>query len=314
MISWRYHLISIVAVFLALSLGLLVGTTVLPDKLVDQYRANSDNQQRQIDDLHAEVTRLSQAYQNLQSASDVVSIIGANRLVGDRVVIVTQSGIESDVMSQARDALARSGAQITAALEATPRMQASTDADRSELASILSMPPASTPLELEARAAQVLSVRLADGPPVRPSGASSPDPLEQLLDGNFLTIPAGTPDVSSKTLPNVGGKGQVVVVLGGGAGDAVVPMDDFLLPLVDGLLQRSALVAAGESTSTEYQFVGPIRSKDNHGIPPMVTVDDLDLPMGGLALVLGIDRLLSLHEGGDYGIRSGVDGPIPSVP
>src|SRR5437867_12441832 len=180
-----------------------------------------------------------------------------DRVSGVRVVVVAQSGIGPEGLSQVRDSLSRSEAQIVAALEATPRMAASIGADRTELASILSMPAGATPLELEARAAQVLSVRLADGPPVRSGGGSSPDPLEQLLDANVLTIPPGTPDVSTKTLPNVGGKGQVVVVLGGGSGYAVMPMEDFLQPVVDGLVQHGAYVAAGESTSTEYQFVGP---------------------------------------------------------
>jgi hypothetical protein len=40
-ISWRYHLISIVAVFLAFGLGVLTGTTVLNDNLV---RTRSPNE------------------------------------------------------------------------------------------------------------------------------------------------------------------------------------------------------------------------------------------------------------------------------
>jgi Copper transport outer membrane protein, MctB len=312
MISWRYHLISIVAVFLALSLGLLVGTTVIPDRLLDQLRANNESRQRTIDQLQQQVTALTQSVHDLRSASQLAQVLG-NRLAGVRIVIVMQSGLDADVLSQARDALAHSGAEIVAVLEATPRMAASIGADQAELASILSMPAGTTPLELEARAAQVISVRLADGPPVRAGGTSPPDPLEQLLDANFLTIPPGTPDISTKTLPNVGGKGEVVVVLGGGTGDAVIPMEDFLLPVVNGLLQRSALVAAGESTSTEYPFVGPIRSEATHGSPPMVTVDDLDLPPGGFSLALGIERLLSLREGGDYGIKSDATAPVPPV-
>ena len=36
MISFRYHLVTIVAVFLALGLGVLAGTTVLDQALVDR--------------------------------------------------------------------------------------------------------------------------------------------------------------------------------------------------------------------------------------------------------------------------------------
>ena len=44
MISFRYHLVSIVAVFLALALGVVVGTTVVKPGLVDQIRHQTDVQ------------------------------------------------------------------------------------------------------------------------------------------------------------------------------------------------------------------------------------------------------------------------------
>ena len=40
MISFRYHVISIAAVFLALVLGIVAGSTVVPGPLVDSLRAN----------------------------------------------------------------------------------------------------------------------------------------------------------------------------------------------------------------------------------------------------------------------------------
>ncbi len=51
MISWRYHLISIVAVFLAFGLGVLTGTTVLNDNLVRNLKSQTKNLTADLDEL-----------------------------------------------------------------------------------------------------------------------------------------------------------------------------------------------------------------------------------------------------------------------
>ena len=51
MIDFRYHLVSIVAVFLALSLGLLLGSTELKPYVQKGLQGLSKTEQRQIDAL-----------------------------------------------------------------------------------------------------------------------------------------------------------------------------------------------------------------------------------------------------------------------
>jgi hypothetical protein len=45
----------------------------------------------------------------------------------------------------------------------------------------------------------------------------------------------------------------------------------------------------------------------------MVTVDDLDFSVGGAALVLGLERLLLLGQGGNYGIKAGAMAALPPL-
>jgi copper transport outer membrane protein MctB len=73
-------------------------------------------------------------------------------------------------------------------------------------------------------------------------------------------------------------------------------------------------VAAGESLATTYPFVASMRSPDGFGDGrPMVSVDNVDQPTGKLALILGLERLLDLGEGGHYGLGGNVDGVIPPL-
>src|SRR5512132_4402933 len=50
MINFRYHIVSIIAVFLALGVGLLLGTTFLDDALEDQLRGDLEELEQDLDE------------------------------------------------------------------------------------------------------------------------------------------------------------------------------------------------------------------------------------------------------------------------
>lgn len=54
MISLRYHVISIAAVFLALALGVMLGSTAISDRLLSGLSSNRDELGRQVSDLQAQ--------------------------------------------------------------------------------------------------------------------------------------------------------------------------------------------------------------------------------------------------------------------
>ena len=89
MIDFRYHLVSIVAVFLALSLGLLLGSTVLSPYVQRGLNGLSKTEKRQIDTYLAEKQQL----QAQVSSENQVALANApamlhDILAGQRVVLV----------------------------------------------------------------------------------------------------------------------------------------------------------------------------------------------------------------------------------
>jgi hypothetical protein len=98
-----------------------------------------------------------------------------------------------------------------------------------------------------------------------------------------------------------------VVVSGGQAEEPAMGPSMFSVPLVERLTELGLAVGAGESVGTIQPFVEAVRAAGTDGT---VTVDDLDLSMGGAALVLGLDRLLVTGDGGDYGVKDGAT-PLP---
>ncbi|MEX2421373.1 MAG: copper transporter, partial [Actinomycetota bacterium] len=81
MISFRYHIVTIVAVFLALGLGVLAGTTVIDQQIVDGLRAQIVQANRQVGELQADVDALSGAHDRADSfIRDSTDPLIANRL------------------------------------------------------------------------------------------------------------------------------------------------------------------------------------------------------------------------------------------
>ena len=311
MISFRYHIITIVAIFLAVGLGLLVGNTVVQPSLVRDLERRTNYLSNSLADRWAEVGDLKARVGQLERAGNVLRQLDNGGLTGVPVVVVTHQGVDAGLLAETRAALDEAQADTVAVLTMSDQMTAVDDATRQRLATILGEPSDIDAATLQRRAAEILAERLAVGPPRR----DVPPPPDDVLD-KLLTDPDGfltSPGITRDDLQRIGGRDEVVVVISGGQGDPAVQPKDFMVPLVEALAARGARVAAGESASTDYAFVGILRAVPADVLQPgtIVTVDDLDFPIGGAALVLGLERLLGSAEGGDYGIKEGATSSIP---
>src|ERR1700749_4156016 len=106
MIDFRYHLVSIVAVFLALGLGLLVGATALQPTALGGLIRLSQQERKQIDSPLATSRQIAS---NDQFAQSVAPQLLDQLLAGERVVVVEAPGASGQVISGVDQALAQSG-------------------------------------------------------------------------------------------------------------------------------------------------------------------------------------------------------------
>ena len=302
MISFRYHIVTIAAVFLALAIGLLGGGAFLQPALqkelenrTEDLRRDLDARLEQIDDLRLEVAGLG------AFSEAALPYLAEGRLLEVPVVVVTQVGVADEVRTEAIDALSAAGARVLTTVSASALLLSEEPAVREQLAEIVGEPAAAAE-DLPGLAAAELAARLVAQTPPSPED----DVLTRLLSGGFLA-PVGAPP-GAATLEEIGAPGQVVLVLSGGeAEDPALPPEAFAVPLVEALAELGSPVAAGESLLATVPFV-PLVSGEG-----VVTVDDLDQAMGGAALVLGLDRLLATGEGGDFGAKDGAE-PLPPPP
>jgi hypothetical protein len=302
MLSPRYHLVTIVAIFLALGLGLLAGSSFGQPTLVGQLQERTESQLRRIEELRDEVdVERARADALASYASASAPFLIAGRLAGSRVVVVTQEGVPSALESSVLDALETSGAEVLATLAAQPSLSGEEAPDAEALAALLGAGDPGGTTSSATRAGAALAARFAA--PVAPVDADI-DLLSALLGEGFLAARDGALDDPTRLA--IHATQFLVVVLGGSDPEAdVLPTRPFAEALVGALADAGVPVAAVESADAGDPWVGELPTD------AAVTVVGGDGPTGSAALILGLLDLLRTGDGGAYG---GDRAPLPPLP
>jgi hypothetical protein len=307
-ISFRYHLVTIVALFLALALCVLAGTTVIRSGLVHQLRKNTAQAERQLDQVQAQLDELN----GYQSAA-LPWLTAHTAVDGKRALVVTADGADPAGARNAVEVLSAAGAE-TVSLTITSLIDAPTPQTRNALADVLGESRDTPGATLTSDAATRLAQRLGAGPspePTQTGGASSNDLLVALLNAGFIRSQDVTPNDAS----GVGGQDELVVVAAGGQGDPTVPIDTVMQRLVDQMVSQGETVAAVQTSGTQmHPFVTSIRQDTHLSTDHLMTVDDVETPEGKAALVLGLSRMLDGGPGGDYGTGDDAQRILPELP
>jgi hypothetical protein len=302
LISFRYHLVSIVAVFLALALGVVVGTTVVNQGIIDDLRSRTAAAVKRADDARTEIAPLkdelatSDAFQ-----AAILPLVVADELTGTSIVLVTQQDADPAAIDAIRRVLEESGGTIAAELVVTNQMALSDGGSVARLATLLGASAASPPADLAGTAAQAVAARLATGPP--PDGST--DVVTALQAAGFLAIRG------IGSLDGLGGSGQATVVVAAAQESPTVDPALFLTPLVSGMVESDRPVVAAETLQAALPFVTLLRA-DGAIDGRLVTVDNADRMPGQVALVLGLhDLILTPGDGGDFGEKDGASSLVP---
>jgi hypothetical protein len=313
MVDFRYHLISIIAVFLALGLGILMGSVVLDDRFVEHlnqqvqnFDERNDELQEQIDGLTAQV-EASQDYA-IQSAPWLLE----DQLQGRSVVVVQMEGIDGETVSQLRSTIESAGGAIPTTITLTEKFALEGEPERDQLALAIDS-TATTVRELRVEAASLLGDRIGAaaveaGTTNRPQFVAQQrlaGLLRQLQDAGFVAVD-GTPDLA--VIPS----GSLFLFAAGSPerpGYDPAPMS---VGFVSSLSERGTTVLAGEPLNSEWGVVQAIRD-DGEASTRLSTVDQIETLEGRIAVALGLH---AQFEGttDHYGVADGATKVIPEPP
>jgi hypothetical protein len=314
-ISLRYHIVSLVAVFLALALGIVVGSTVLQEGTVSVLRATSERVRQESEKNSRENLALAQERARLQSfGASVLPELVQGRLKDRPVVLVDTDKVDSGMRDSVRKVLEDAGAEVDGQITfADERLALGAEADRAAMGRLLAV-DAGAPEILRGELVKRLAARLATSTALpQEDGQRASDMVTGLQDADFLADLQLRRPLAAGTDP-FPRPGSIFVLLGPAAtATTAVAPDAFLVPLADQVSARAAgRVAGGEAAAVPRETSWILALRDNRAVSRRVSgIDSVDTVYGQLALVEALQASLQQLPAGQYGVKDGASGLLP---
>jgi len=227
MINFRFHVVSLIAIFLALALGVVIGAGVIDRGVVGTLNSRLDAVEAKSNRISKENDALSSRNQQLEGAiGDLQPFAVSGRLVGDDVGVIAVRGVDGDHTTATIAALQQADATVSGTLWLEDKWKLATDDDVKALQTALGT-STKNKTTLRAEAWRQLADRLS-----APTGGgtdASSDVLAVLQDAGFL----GFDGVGSATIVDYPGRGAGIVLVVGN--EASVPANTVVIPAATAL-------------------------------------------------------------------------------
>ncbi len=304
MINFRFHLVSLVAVFLALAVGIVVGSTLIDRAIVDALRNRIDTVEANLDDadqVNDELRATNDELDDFVDASAPWAVEG--RLPETPVLVLASRGLDGDALDSTVVSLREAGAEVGGVVWFEEAWRLEDDGDQEALATALGR-AGGAPDALREEAITAVAAELSSDGIARPV-------LTNLIDNDFLALE--TVDGEEASAEQLGGTGTRAVIAVGT--DAALPSEDLAALLTQDLVARAVPLTVAEVYKGSHD--DPPRGaalafvRDDDELAAAVsTVDDLEVVPGRVATVLS---LADLGEGrvGHYGVGADAQAPLP---
>jgi hypothetical protein len=322
-INFRYHVVSLTAVFLALAIGLIVGTAALNGPAANDLHDRVNALSKSNSQYRATVTRLTQDVNSKeQFATELAPELLANKLAGHSVVVMSMPET-ANLVAGLDTMLGLSGAKISAHVEledsfvdpsnSAPMLQ--TAQLWLDTAALSGIPNNSDGVETSTA---VLAAALMDHDPV--VNSNSRDQLLSAYEhGGYIKVDG------SSTVAAVPTSAESVIFL------APQPYTDAnaatenksLITIVTQLNEAPA--DAAQLTVSRPIVVGAAGASGSGNVIGAVigdatlsknvsTVDNADTQQGLIAIVLALSEQVDTDQAGHYGVSSGATSMLPKYP
>lgn len=322
MIDFRYHVASLVAVFLALALGIVIGATALRGPTYSLLNRASKAEVK----ANTALRRENNQDKALIGADNAFAQANAGHLLGhllqgERVVLVTAPGADSGTVTGITAALQKSGATVTGQVTIAPQFFGTSPSTERALANLtvsltppgISLPGASPsgPVTGQQAAARLIAAALM----TRDGQAALTVPQSQSVLSGFSQqgyLAASGPNNAA----NLAGQATLAVVVipatdpNAATNDALVTLSQDLNSAARGALLAGSTPPPGSTGTSAIDVV----TSGNAGVR-LSTVDNADSPVGQIAVVQALRNLLNQHPIiGNYGAGTGTaPSPAPTT-
>jgi hypothetical protein len=307
MINFRFHLASLIAIFLALALGVVVGAGVIDRGVVDTLNSRLDSVESRANRIQDENSGLKDDNSKLSSAIDKQTcFVVRDQLLGDDVGIVAVRGVDESTVKKASAAVECGGGNVTGILWVEPKWSLNSDNDVAAMATALGS-ASKKATTVRTTAWRELAARLKT-PPTQ----GSTDLLATLQDAGFVTYESANGDTT--VVADFPARGASILLIVGG--EAQVPDKDVVLPAATAMTNEELpltvgdVYVKGDDKPDRGTAVSAIR--DGSLAAKVSTVDDLDWPQGPATAALALAGLRQVPPlVGHYGLTT--DKLMPDV-
>lgn len=321
MINFRFHVVSIVAVFLALAVGIVLGATELRGKALDALNSTSSDLANELNAAHAQNHTLQQQVTGDQGfgQADMARLL-SGLLDNQRVVLVDAPGAPGVVINGLTAALRQAGATMTGQVNLQPKLLDASESNQQflstlvqTLASSAAAPSNGTPLQ---QAAQLLGgAILTKNDPSSNTGSGESSTIRQDVLSSYgqagLLSVSGPLSVTGQTAAPAT-LAVVVTPAAAPAGGDSDPVNQGLITLAQELdtAGLGTVVTGSISGSVTGSAINALRSSSAG--TQISSVDDTDTVIGQIVAVQTLAQELTGHKPGSYGDGPGASGAGPS--
>lgn len=336
MINFRYHLVSLIAVFLALGVGIVMGSTVIDQTIVEGLRGTIDRVEQRADDDRKEA-RLSKEERDdaREALAQAIPPLLEHRLDQVPVVVVTGPDSESGPVNETVGMIRAAGGVVPAIIKIESNWDPASEGMEARLAKALggSAPKGN---DLRTLGVQAFAERLrrlpaqSGGTPGSDTPPSTSDLLDQLRSAGLISVRtdgggggfdlSDYPAATARFLfidgvaPN--NQKPVVKESDGTPSAASATPESIILAVARALagLDANLIVASTSREISRGQEAPPamaVRSIREGELKAAVsTVDTIELLESRAAVVLALEDLAS-RAIGHYGVAKGAQRRVP---
>jgi Copper transport outer membrane protein, MctB len=319
LIDFRYHLVSIVSIFLALAVGIVLGAGPLQNEigatLEDEVAGLRDDKTQLNDQLDAARAGTEARDAFITAANPTVL---AGRLEGRRVALVVLPDVDSALVETTATTMAAAGARVTSTtsvdedwVTADESAAAVRETVVTRVAGAVGLDVADPGTEVAPRDVLLAALLVAPADPQAPTvdPAEVERGLGSLADAGLLSV--DTPDGAFE-------QAELVVVLSGtlvapeGDAEATAAQWVDLTLALDARGAGSVLAAQVDPTVEEVQVMTSLRD-DTDAAAEVSGVDDAGEPMGQASVALALAEQAA-GGAGQYGLAPGAEEPFAPIP
>jgi hypothetical protein len=304
-ISLRTHAISLAAVFLALAIGVALGSGLLSNTLLSGLRDDKHELQNQINTLTDDKNRLNEKLNaSGQFDTQMSPRIMRDSLPGKSVVLFRTPDADGGDVDALTRLVGQGGGTVTGTIALTQEFVDANSAEK--LLSVVNSPivPAGTQLSTKSvdqgsQAGDLLGIALliSKDPKVSPVDDTQRNTvLAALRDTGFLTYGD----------QHIGAANAALVVTGGRLGDDAGNQGATVARLAAGLAPHgSGTVIAGRDGSASGTAAVAVTRSDSGLSAAVGAVDDVGTESGRITTALSLSSLINGGRPGQYGIGQG---------